>query len=92
MRTPDQDMAPVVVVSSLFALFIYISDMQSCTVTEEGSTTFERDWPLSGRDRLEREQEEISWSCLGIHSRNMKSLIYVNICITSHLDNYIVSV
>ena len=43
-----------------------------------------RTWPLPGRDTLEQEQGEISWSCLGMLSRNRTTLVCINLCIYSH--------
>ena len=51
-----------------------------------------RTWPLPGRDGLEQEQGEISWSCLGMLKRNRSSLVCINLCIYSHLETYTILV
>ena len=54
--------------------------------------TPDQDMALPGRDSLEQEQGEIFWSCLGMLSRNRKSLFCIHLCIYSHLETYMVLV
>ena len=52
------------------------------------NTWCDQDMALPGRDTSEQEQEETSWSCLGMLSRKRDSFIWVSLCIYPHLKVY----